>query len=255
VHVKASPLLLYTEVAEDGCLGHIPALPGFSLRAANPDLLPTVLLPRIDHYAGWLLAHKLTDVSPQATEVALARQADRLRELQIVEAERIAGAPVWLSGSPATLFASDRQPLSDADVQGHLRFALCAVEQMRLAVGGLAPEARQARPAPDRRSLDETLSHVGNCIWWYCSRIDDDLPEPIEIEGEDFLDRVARLAQDAAVYLASVPFAARGRIHVPHRFPTRDADEPWTHTKACRRQAEHLWDHLPGVRRAGGQET
>ena len=44
--------------------------------------------------------------------------------------------------------------------------------------------------------------------------------------------------------------SARATFHVPTRFPTEDPQECWTHTKVCRRQAEHVWEHLPGLKMA-----
>jgi hypothetical protein len=98
--------------------------------------------------------------------------------------------------------------------------------------------------------MDEALTHVGNCIWWYASRVDDELPEPSESSEESPLARCIRLLADVRPFLLGIPGRERTRVHVPARFPTNDPSEPWTYAKVCRREAEHAWDHLGGIRRA-----
>jgi hypothetical protein len=165
-------------------------------------------------------------------------------------AECVPGAPVWDSGNAAALFEHDRSPLDDVAVAAHLRFVRRVLDRIREAVVPLSASERARRPAPNRRPIDETLEHIGNCIWWYCSRIDDALPEPDEPEGEAWLDRIDRLFDVAEQHLLGIPLLARVEVHVPARFPTADSREPWNHTKVCRRQAEHVWAHLPGVEAA-----
>ena len=87
---------------------------------------------------------------------------------------------------------------------------------------------------------------------WSC---DDSLPEPDERPNEDPLDRIERLLETASQFLISLPFAAREEVHVPKRFHTRDPREAWTHTKVCRREAEHAWEYLLGMTRAVGEMT
>jgi hypothetical protein len=165
-------------------------------------------------------------------------------------AEHLSGAPVWESGNAAVLFEWDRRSLGDSEDLAHLRFVERTLKEMRATTSALSIDRRRERPAPNRRSVDETLDHVGNCIWWYCSRIDDGLAEPIDPPDEDPLDRIDRLFEGAKGFLLAVPVADRATIYHPTRFPTKDPNEPWTHTKACRRQAEHAWAHLRGLRSA-----
>ena len=177
-------------------------------------------------------------------------QTGNLDNLQLVETEHIAGAPVWESGNPAVLFQSDHHPLDDTAVAAHLRFTRRVLKKMRVLIAPLSAAQRSRRPEPDRRSVDETLTHLGNCIWWYCSRIDDELLEPDDIPDESPMDRIDRLFAAAETYLFGVPLSERGTVHISTRFPTKDPQERWTHTKVCRRQAEHAWAHLPGLESA-----
>lgn len=242
--------LLVEDVGSQGCLGHVPVLPGCCFRAKNVAGLKNVALARISEYARWLLAVDLGDLTSETATLARRVRTGDLSDIQVIEAERLAGSPVWESGNPAVLFQHDLRPLDAAAVAGHLRFVRRVLEEMRELATPLSSAQRAQRPATDRRSVDETMEHIGNCVWWYCSRIDDELPEPDEPAGESPLDRIDRLFDAAEAHLPAVPFSARTTVHVSTRFPTSDPHERWTHTKVCRRQAEHVWAHLPGLKSA-----
>ncbi len=243
--------LLVEDAGSLGCLVHIPALPGLNFRVEDTSELKATALARISEYARWLLAEGLDDLSPETMLLTQLVQPGNLDNLRVVEAEHMAGAPVWESGNPAVLFRSDRRPLDNDAVAAHLRFTRRVLERMRELVTPLSPEQRTRRPGPDRRSVDETLTHVGNCIWWYCSRIDDDLQEPDDIPDESPMDRIDRLFLAAEAFLLEFPLPVGATIHIPIRFPTEDPQEQWTHTKVCRRQSEHVWAHLPGLGNKG----
>jgi len=237
--------LLVEDAGSQGCLGHIPALPGLCFRAKTVTEAEANAPARIEEYLAWLRSENLTDLTRETADAARAGGSAR-----IIAAECVPGAPVWDSGNAAALFEHDLRPLDDVSVAAHLRFVRRVLDRIRAAAASLSAAERGCRPAPNRRSIDETLEHVGNCIWWYCSRIDDRLPEPDEPEGESWLDRIDRLFDGAARHLLGTSLSARAEIHVPSRFPTNDPNERWTHAKVCRRQAEHVWVHLPGVEAA-----
>ncbi len=243
--------LLVEDAGSLGCLVHIPALPGLNFRVEDTSELKATALEQISRYARWLLAEDLGDLTPETavvTHLTHLVQTSNLANLQVVEAEHVVGAPVWESGNPAVLFQFDHRPLDDDTVVSHLRFTLRVLEKMRELVTSLSPAQRARRPEPNRRSLDGTLTHIGNCIWWYCSRINDALPEPNDVPDESPMGRIARLFPAAESYLLNVPLSARATVYIPTRFPTEDPQERWTHTKVCRRQAEHVWAHLPGLK-------
>ena len=247
--VKLPPFdLLAEDAGSQGCLGHIPALPGLCFRAETVADAEGLAPVRICEYADWLVENGLGDLTPEVGQLTSRGRA--AASLRIVIAEHVAGAPVWKSGNPAVLFQHDLRPLDNDGVIAHLHFTRRALDEMREIVERLPDEKRAWKPDPACRSVDETLEHIGNCIWWYCSRIDDTLPEPDDLPDEDPLDRMDRLFAAAKAYLLGVPLAERTRIHVPTRFPTSDPQERWTHTKVCRRQAEHVWAHLPGLKTA-----
>jgi len=235
--------LLIEDAGAQGCLAHIPSLPGLCFRASHSEEAKATAPAWIAEYAAWLRAEALTDLTSETSRCA---EIESGSGVQIVVAEHVAGAPVWESGNAAVLFERDLSPLDDAVVRAQLRFTRRVFERVRGGVIRLSKTQRGVRPAPDRRSVDETLEHVGNCVWWYCSRIDDELPEPEEPPDEDPLDRIDRLFEIAEAFLLSVPFCERASVHVPSRFPTADSEERWTHAKVCRRQAEHAWTHFQG---------
>ncbi len=242
-HTKTTCSLdLYVEVAESGaCMAHIPSLPGFCFcTKVNQDLEPEARR-HLERYTAWLEDRSCVDLTPSTAEIARsASEAVPIREVA-----RVNGAPVWESGNAAALFSVDHRVMSDDEVRATFRFVRLVLDDIRFLVEPLPSDRRELQPSPTRRSLHETLQHIGNCIWWYASRIDDTLPEPPDIDGENPLDRIDRLFE----FVLSVPAAARQRVSVPERYPTRDLSEPWTHAKACRREAEHVWAHLSGIRR------
>jgi len=238
--------VLLEDAGREGCMAHVPSLPGHSFRVSTIDDLETTAPMATSTYARYLSQASLTSLT-SATE-SLMRAAENGTTIGFRVAEHVSGAPVWESGNAAALFEWDRRALSDSEIRAHLHFVRRTLEELRATVSSMSPDRRRTRPASNRRSADETFEHVGNCIWWYCSRIDDALSEPVEIPHEDPLDRIDRLFEAAEGFLLGVPVADRATIHRPTRFPTKDPNERWTHTKACRRQAEHAWAHVRGVR-------
>lgn len=249
---RREPLVLdlYVEVAPGGaCMGHIPSLPGLSFRADHVDALLRNGLEAFATYGEWLTRRGPDDLALETNRLLAALSEGGAEGIRLRERERVAGAPVWESGNAAALFFVDHRAPPDPEVRAHLRFIAAVVRQIRSEVDALTPRQRAHRSVPDRRSIDEALEHIGNCVWWYASRIDDTLHEPPDVEAEDPLDRIDRLLGLATDFLLSVPMGDRQRVHVPKRFPTNDPDEPWTFAKVCRREAEHVWAHLPGITR------
>jgi hypothetical protein len=235
------PLEVFVEGTPDGDeLVHAPSLPGFSVKVTRGSSRERRIRAGLTAYGRWLAAHDL----------ATADFVAALRGIEWLEVETVAGAPVWISGNAAALFSIDRRPLSDGDANAHLDVVAAVVSDMAAATIGLTAKERAHGCRTGGRSMDEALTHVGNCIWWYASRIDDELPEPQESPEEAPLARCIRLLADVRPFLLGIRGRERTRVHVPARFPTNDPLEPWTYAKVCRREAEHAWDHLDGVRRA-----
>jgi hypothetical protein len=245
------PLALLVEVAPGGAAcGHVPSLPGLCFRAGDREQLTRIAPGKVVEYLRWLAAEQLSDLTPAVREASALVRAGFGSEIELATREDVAGAPLWLSGEPAALFQSDRYALTDEEVAAHFRFAHQVTRRMRLLVAGLFPAQRAWKPAPDRRSIAETLAHLADGAWWYCARLDDALPEPILDPELAPLDQLDQRLQAVAEWLTAVPLDRRLEVHVPKRHPSRDPAEPWTHRKVCRREAEHLWEHLQGLPRA-----
>ena len=243
-------LSLLLELApQGGCLAHIPSLPGLCFRADDPAKALSLAREQVAVYGRWLLEQSAQRLNTATVALVRLLEKDSLSSVEIVEEERLAGSPVWLSGNPAAFFQHDRQPLTEAAVVAHLDFTRRVIAGFREIVTPLTAAQSAWSPAPGQRSIVDTLTHIGNCVWWYCSRVDDTLPEPEDNPTETALDRIDRLLQEAAGFLLKFPFEKRALIHVPKRFPTIDPAEQWTHGKVCRRQAEHAWEHVPGLHR------
>jgi predicted RNase H-like HicB family nuclease len=238
------------EVAPNGaCMAHVPSLPGFNFRADSTSELAARGRGALREYTDWLNTHGLAGLTTTTRPVAERVAAHGMSAVRLRPREQIAGAPVWESGNAAALFFVDHRALCDQEVQAHLRFLRDALAWIRTIVTPLTAGQRAWAPAPGRRTIDETLDHIGNCIWWYTSRLDDGLPEPPQVDSEDPLDRMDRAFALSAEFLSRVTLADRTRVYVPTRYPTCDCTEVWTHTKVCRREAEHVWAHRSGLLR------
>lgn len=246
--------LLCEVVSGDGCFGHIPALPGLCFRGEDIFELESKAPEEIKKYVEWLIAEGISDLNPTISELAACVNESSLKSITIINKESLEGSPVWISGNPAVLFDYDLHPLDDVTVLAHLRFTRQVLMRLAEIAEVLLKLKSKQMPDPEHRSIDEMLTHIGNCVWWYCSRIDEKLPEPDEPTGETQADRMKRLYVKAEKYLISIPLTQRSVVHVPTRYRTNDPLEQWTHTKACRRQAEHAWEHLLELMQIAFQE-
>ena len=239
--------LLIEDAGPKGSLVHVPAFPGLCFRTTSQEDPSKVAASRVVDYVRWLASEGRADLSPMIEELANGLEQEETFDLRFIVAEHVAGAPVWESGNAAVLFDRDLYPLQDPDVRSHLQLAQIVFAAIRRQVESLSEQTRTWKPTQGRRSIDETLEHLGNCVWWYCSRIDDALPEPETVLGEDLLDRIDRFLDIAESFLLGVPFSERDAVSIPRRFLTKDSNERWTHAKVCRREAEHAWAHLRGL--------
>lgn len=172
---------------------------------------------------------------------------------RVLEEVLTCGGPVGASGSPMAIFARDRAPVQAADVGEAFDVAARAWADIVRLVDGLSPAERSVPPSAGRRTIEGTLEHLGNCFWWYCSRIDDGLPEWPDA-GLSFEERADVFLRRARAWCLERAETAGSDVAqtVPKRYPTDDPAEPWTLGKVVRRQAEHLWEHLGTVERDDG---
>jgi hypothetical protein len=153
------------------------------------------------------------------------------------------------------LFARDCAPVAIPHVTEAFDVADHAWADIARRIARLGSAQRSTPPSAGKRSIEETLEHLGNCFWWYCSRIDDGLPDwpdaglSFEERADAFLRRARAWCRERA---GTGGPAASGPAVVPTRYPTDDPEEQWTLAKVIRRQAEHLWEHLGTVERDAG---
>jgi hypothetical protein len=114
----------------------------------------------------------------------------------------------------------------------------------RMRVASLTPAQCARNPAPDRRSIDETLRHLLLMIDWLDSRLDGTVPlaAPAALarddaandppDGEPALELEPRVGA-AERFLLAVPVNARRTVHQPRHAPGVDPAERWTHGKVC----------------------
>lgn len=236
--------LLCEIVPGDGCFGHIPALPGLCFRGEDPSELQRTSPDQIKKYIEWLIIENLSDLNPLVIGLMPHVDGSYFNSIHVVIKEIVAGSPVWISGNPAVLFNYDLHPMKNPEVLAYLQFTGQVLKHIGHIIESLSRSQLLKKPDSESRSSGEILTHIGNCVWWYCSRLDDSLPEPDDVIEETPLHRIDRLFDHAKEYLISVPQSLRKTVHVPSRYQTNDPLEKWTHTKTCRRQAEHAWEHL-----------
>jgi predicted RNase H-like HicB family nuclease len=161
-------------------------------------------------------------------------------------ARRVPGQPFWLSGHATALLPPDRVPPSDRRIRRVMRIVR-ALQAEHLGRLDRAPR-QWGRSTSRHRTPEQTLVHMGDCAWWYCSRVDDRLPEPGRECPDEPRARLAHLLDFAERWLLDLVPRARGRVVVPRRFPSSDPNERWTAGKVLRRLAEHQFEHLRTAR-------
>jgi len=168
----------------------------------------------------------------------------------VAEEVQTAGGPVGVSGSPMALFIRDRAPVAIPKVLESFDVADHAWIDIKRLIALLGSAQRSSPPFAAKRTIEETLEHLGNCFWWYCSRIEDELPEwpDAGLSFEERADAFLRRSRSWCLERAGVDGPSVS-VKVPARYPTDDPTEQWTLAKVIRRQAEHLWEHLDTIER------
>ena len=95
----------------------------------------------------------------------------------------------------------------------------------------------------ESRSIFETLLYVSDVIWWYCSRLNDEFPEPGQDCPREPITRIDYMTEVDREFLKGIPTNERDKVVIPQKYATHDAQEAWTMGKVLRRQAEHILEH------------
>lgn len=244
---------LYLELEPGGAgVAHVPDIPGCHYPGGDRDHLVGRASAEVGRYLDWCASHGLGDLDARVSAIVKARRKAVQASgpaLVLRVAEEKPGSAMSADDGPAALFDRDREPLEDAAVHAHFRVVRAAYEEIARLLNPLDPGDLARKPGDGSSSLEEVLDHVGSGLWWISSRLSDELPEPGgECPGHG-LARIQCLIPWAESYLLSVPAERRSDVVVPSRFPSRDPGEAWTFGKVCRRQAEHIVEHLGAISR------
>jgi predicted RNase H-like HicB family nuclease len=221
------------ERGQDGpWMGHWPRLPGCCwIRPTHAACLAAAM----NEILAWVA---FLDEQP-APDSGLPRPAGDDTAQAAEERTGQAGV-VGESGAAMALFDIDGHPPGLNTLWPVVMTTAAAITAL---AGTVEPGNWNSRPHPNRRSLDDVFRHLGNCLWWYCSRLDDTLPEWPD-GGLTPLERFNNFLPLARQYYAEWPADRIQQVTVPHRYPSADPAEPWQYGKSLRRQAEHLREHL-----------
>lgn len=164
-------------------------------------------------------------------------------EIKVAEFVRNSAGEVGASGAPMALFSSDKNELSKRNVEEAFTVTGYIRQEIENRVEGLSKEEFEFQPNSNRRSLQETLQHIGNTVWWYCSRIDQKVDQWADNNLNE-LNRIEFFHEKARIFLLEkIKEGESNKVYIPTLYPTLDPGEKWTARKVLRRQVEHLWEH------------
>lgn len=228
----------YLEGTEGGpWMGHILALPGCMVRAADRDEVLVALPRAIQAFHAWRRGHG--EAAPGDEEPV---------ELEV--AGEVQGAGPFRPGDTAALFPPDREPVTREELEAYLRLMVHARADLVALAGDLCDEFLDWEPAPGSWALRRVLRHIGNAEQWYVSRLVP--PESLPPEWEDdeglplweFLEMERRTAVER---LRALTAEERAAVFYPIAW-TDHRDEAWTLRKALRRFLEHEREHTAQAR-------
>jgi hypothetical protein len=233
---------IYLEHAPSGGgVAHLPGLPGDSFRFHNRDEILLRAIEECTAYFRWLKAKNI--LAPLA--LAAPEEQPALSRATVVEEQ--AGREIWESGTAAVMFECDLGLVDDEWIRRHFIVIQTALEDLVSRALAVPQEEWDTPAEPGKRTLREQLIHVGNAVWWYCSRVDDTVPEPEGEDGDQTPDppgRILRLTEWALHWCLGLDRDHREQIQRPTRFLSDDPEELWTLGKVLRRLAEHSIEHL-----------
>ncbi len=172
--------------------------------------------------------------------------------------EEIHGIPeLGEAGGAVALFSSDGEPVGEEEFNHFLDLMRWNREELLGIVEHLSEEERNARPLPDKWTIEETLRHVANAEEWYVSRLGAGIQGEYEgfVRGMNPEERwgsiIERLEATRRGCVHSLEYAfGRGAEGVFTRAAyTRHPEERWTFRKVLRRFVEHEREHIGTIKR------
>ena len=223
---------VYLESTDDSCLGHIPDLPGCTVRAPSRAETLARLPAAIRDHLAWLRRHG-EPVPPE----------DDPNEIEIAGESR--GFGPFNPGDAAALFPPDRVPVTFDEMETHFRLMTHARADLLALVEPLPDKLLDRQPEAESWTIRLILRHIGNAEEWYVSRLvpPDTLPPEWEHDEElPILQFLAMERRTAVDRLRRLTAEERAAVVYPSHW-TQHPDEPWTARKALRRAVEHEREH------------
>lgn len=155
---------------------------------------------------------------------------------------------VWLgNGDPSVLLDTDREHLSEEDLEKYIARLTWMGQDLRDLVGDLSTEELMAVPVPKGRPINRILEHVLESEYSYMyafGRIPE-LPASgaiVEKHDRAFLDWIEFVRGKEFERLRALSEEHRNKEFIHWKYPR-------TARKVLRRMLEHHWEHLVEIRR------
>jgi len=184
----------------------VPELPGFQVKAANPEVALGDATERIERFLQWLQESELAEEVAPSTGIGIAEQLPA-------------------DGSRGPLFAADRAPADPEHREFALAVGRAALSDLLFVLDDLDPDHHAA--------ATRTLRHVAEMDRWYATRL-------APADGQPFVEIEDELVQSASLFEETID-----GLQVDPQSRSRTVDgEQWTIRKALRRRTGHLREHL-----------
>ena len=211
------------EVGRDGsCMAHVVKLPGCFAIGATREEAAAAAREAIARHLQWLREHG----------EAMAEGEDV--EVEVDETVSVAGSFPGTPGDQVAFFASDRETVSDEEVERALRWAEYSRANLVALFQDVPRQALDWKPDAISWTIRRILEHIASAEAFYITRLDSDADrEPSSVLG---------VLRDAAIRrLRSLSPEERTGVRTPR-------GEPWSARKVLRRFLEHEQEHLAQLR-------
>ncbi len=241
--VEERPWSVNIEHGERWWYAHVAELPGCFTRGETRDEVLGALPETIKRYIAFLEARG----KPTGARAAEFRVVEEIQEIPEL-GER---------GGAVALFATDQEPVDREELQCFLDLMRWNREELLGNVEPLSENDKDARPFPDKWTINETLKHIANAEEWYVSRLGAKYQKEYEgfVRGlrpkgrrPSILERLGTVRL-GATHALEYAFASGVQGVFKRTAYTRHPEEQWTFRKVMRRFVEHEREHIGTINR------